>query len=204
MNIEKIKFFEVIKEKVENIKLDETNPNEMSKLKMDGLKDTIKRFGFLEPIIIDKDNVMIDGEHRFRVLKEMGETEIPVIRIDVGNIDRMMIRQTMNKLRGVHNPREDIEDLIKISKEISVQDMSKYLGLEEKNLGDYLDSINQVPESYLTLMAEEKGELSGKKFITFKLTDDQAKKLIDEMGDLEMREIALLPVNGILVDNVGR
>ncbi len=199
----KIKFFEVVKEKIENIKLDSTNPNEMSKIKMQGLTETIKKFGFLEPIVVNKNNVMIDGEHRFKILKEMGEKEIPVIRIDVGKIDHKIIRQTMNKLRGVHNPREDIEDLIRISKEVSVQDMSKYLGLEEKNLGDYLDSVNQVPESYLTLMLEEKSKVK-KRFITFKLTDNQARKLIQDMEGLELKEIALLPVNGILVDNIGK
>lgn len=201
--MQKIKFFEVVKEKVENIKLDETNPNEMSKIKMQGLKETIRKFGFLEPIIIDQDNVMVDGEHRFKILKDLGEKEIPVIRINAGAIDKKIIRQTMNKLRGVHNPRDDIEDLIRISKEVSVMDMSKYLGLEEKNLGDYLDSVNQVPESYLTLMLEEKSKVK-KRFITFKLTDEQARKLIGEMEGLELKEIALLPVNGILVDNIGK
>ncbi len=200
---EKIKFFEVVKEKVENIKLDQTNPNEMSKIKMHGLKETIRKFGFLEPIIIDQDNVMVDGEHRFRILKDLGEKEIPVIRINASTIDKKIIRQTMNKLRGVHNPREDIEDLIRISKEVSVLDMSKYLGLEEKNLGDYLDSVNQVPESYLTLMLEEKSKIK-KRFITFKLSDEQAKRLIQDMEGLELKEIALLPVNGILVDNIGK
>ena len=134
----------------------------------------------------------------------MGETEIPVIKINVKDIDRRIIRQTMNKLRGAHNPRDDIEDLIRISKEVSLQDMSKYLGLEEKNLGDFLESVNQVPESFLSLMAEEKGKLQKKRFINFKLSDDQAKKLKDEMGDLNLKDIALVPVSGLLVDNIGK
>lgn len=199
-----VKFFEVKKVKIKDIKLDQTNPNEVSDLKMKGLKETIEKFGFLEPIVINQDNLMVDGEHRFRILKEMGETEIPVIKINVKDIDRRIIRQTMNKLRGAHNPRDDIEDLIRISKEVSLQDMSKYLGLEEKNLGDFLESVNQVPESFLSLMAEEKGKLQKKRFINFKLSDDQAKKLKDEMGDLNLKDIALVPVSGLLVDNIGK
>ena len=200
----KVKFFEVTKEKIENIKLDAFNPNEMSKIQMEGLKEVMNKFGFLEPIIVNKDNMVIDGEHRFNVLKEMGEKEIPVIRLNVNELDRKIIRQTMNKLRGRHNPRDDIEDLLEISKQVSMNDMSKYLGLSEKNLGDYLESVNQVPESFLMLMMEEKNKLNNKKFITLKLTDDQARKLIGDMGDLELKEIALVPVNGILVDNKGR
>jgi len=202
--MEKIKFFEVKKVKIKDIKLDETNPNEMSKLKREGLKEVINKFGFLEPVIINQDNIMVDGEHRFVILKEQGEKEIPVIQINVKDVDRRMIRQTMNKLRGEHNPREDIEELIRISKDVSLQDMSRYLGLEEKNLGDYLESVNQVPESVLYLMAEEQRKIDKRRFITLKLTDEQAKKILDEMGDLNLKDVAFVPVGGILVDNIGK
>ncbi len=199
-----VKFFEVIKVKIKDIKLDDTNPNEMSDIKREALRTTIKKFGFLEPVVINKDMMMVDGEHRLQILKEEGETEITAIKINVSDIDKKIIRQTMNKLRGVHNPRDDIEDLIRISKEVSLQDMSKYLGMEEKNLGDFLESVNQVPESFLSLMAEEKNKLQKKHFINFKLSDDQAKKLLEEMGDFILKDIALVPISGLLVDNIGK
>ena len=199
-----VKFFEVKKVKISDIKLDSSNPNEVSDLKMQGLKEAVKNFGFLEPVVIDQDNLMIDGEHRLKILKEMGEKEIPVIKINVKDIDRKIIRQTMNKLRGVHDPRADINDLIQISKEVSLQDMSKYLGVEEKNLSDLLESIDQVPECFLSLMVEEKGNVKKRKFINFKLSDDQALKLIKEMGDFNLNEIALIPISGLLVNNIGK
>jgi hypothetical protein len=110
----------------------------------------------------------------------------------------------MNKLKGEHNPRDDIEDLLRLSKDFGIQDLSKYLGQEEKQLADYLNSVNQVPESYLSMIIDEKKNTRRVKFITLKLTDDQAKSLIDEMGNDWIRDVVLIPLNGMLVDNIGR
>ena len=197
--MEKVKFFNVVREKVENIKLDKDNPNEMDDLKMQGLSETIKKFGFLEPIVVDQNNMMVDGEHRFKVLKELGEKEIPVIRVNVDALDKKMIRQTMNKLRGSHNPRKDIEDLINIEKELGAKELSKYLGIEKKYLEDFIGSKEQVPESYLNLIIKEKKDVNKIRTISLKLTEAQTKNLLSKLGDLKINDIALIPVDGLLI-----
>ena len=200
-----VKFFNVVKEKIENIKVDPTNPNVVPEIKMEALKEMINKFGFLEPIVVNKDNVIVDGEHRFTILKEQGAKEIPVIKIDVNAVDQKIIRQTMNKLRGSHNPREDIEDLLRISKEVNIQDMSRYLGLEEKNLQDYLSSIDQEPESFLSLRMEEKNKASKWRFITLKLTPEQAQKILEQLKpDESIKDVALIPMDGLVVSHEGK
>ena len=186
------------------IKLDETNPNEMSKEKMDALRKVMKEKGMLQPIIIDQDNLMVDGEHRFIVFKEFGMKEIPVYRLTLTDSERRLLRQTMNKIKGEHNPRDDVEDLIRLSKEFGVTQLSQYLGQEEKQLSDYLNSVNQVPESYLSMIIDEKKNTKRVKFISFKLSDEQAKKLKEEMGNDDLKDIVLIPLSGLLVDNIGR
>jgi len=199
-----IKNFKTEMVDVDLIKLDISNPNEMSKEKMDALKKIMEEQGFLQEILIDQNNLMIDGEHRYRVYKELGMKKIPCKRLEVTEIQRRLLRQTMNKIRGEHNPREDVEDLLILSREIGIQSLSQYLGQEEKQVSDYLESINQVPESYLSMIIDEKSNTKRMKFISFKLNDDQAKKLIEEMGDEDLKNIVLLPVSGLLVDNIGR
>lgn len=200
---EKIKTYDVEMVDVKKIKLDPLNPNKMNPLKLEALRLMMKEKGMLQPIIIDQDGLMADGEHRFKVFKEYGMSKIPCYRVDMNDSDRRLIRQTMNKIHGEHNPRDDIADLILLSKEKSVQKLSEFLGQEEKQLSDYLESVNQVPESYLTMIAEEKVKAKRTKFITLKLTDEQAKKIYDEMGDLSIKDIALLPVYGLVADNIG-
>ena len=202
--MEEIKNFEIEMVDVDSIKLDPTNPNEMSKEKMEALRKIMKEKGFLQPILIDQDSTMIDGEHRYIIYKEFGMKEIPCFRMNVTDSERRLLRQTMNKVRGEHNPRDDVDDLVKLSKEIGVLQLSQYLGQEEKELSDYLNSVNQVPESYLSMIVDEKKNTKRMIFISLKLTDDQAKKLMAEMGNNSIKDIVLIPVSGLLVDNVGR
>ena len=202
--MEEIKTYDIEMVEIDKIKLDETNPNEVDEQKMEGLRLMMKKKGMLQPIIIDQNNLMCDGEHRFRVFKELQMKKIPCYRLTLTDSERRLLRQTMNKLRGAHNPREDAEDLIRLSKELGLQDLSKYLGQEEKQLADFMESVNQVPESYLAMILEEKQKTKRTKFVSFKLTDYQAKKILDEMGDETIKDIVLIPIHGMLVDNIGR
>ena len=65
---------------INDIKLNPNNPRFMTESKKEKLKNNIKNFPKmmkLRPIIIDKDNVIIGGNMRFLVMKELGYTEIP-------------------------------------------------------------------------------------------------------------------------------
>lgn len=203
MSKEKIKTYEIEWVEIKKIKLDPTNPNEMNKNKLEALRKMMKEKGMLQPIIIDQNNLMTDGEHRFKIFKEFGMKKIPCYRLNLNDSERRLLRQTMNKIHGEHNPREDVEDLIRLSKEISVQELSKYLGQEEKQLTDYLDSVNQVPESFLSMMIDEKKNTKRVNFVNFKLSDSQAKKLLDKMDGLDLKDIVLVPIHGMLVNNIG-
>lgn len=200
---EKIKTYEIEWVPVNKIKLDSTNPNEMSKSKLDALRMIMKDKGMLQPCLIDQDGQMTDGEHRFKIFQEEGMDKIPCYRLTLTDAERRLLRQTMNKVHGEHNPREDIEDLLRLSKEMSIEKLSQYLGQEEKQLSDYLDSVNQVPESYLSMILEEKNKVKRIKFVSFKLSDEQAKKILDEMGDDTIKDLVLVPIHGMLVDNIG-
>lgn len=79
---------------------------------MEGLRESMKRWGYLTPIVLDQNNVIADGEHRLAIYKEMGYTEIPAYRLELKNdVERMLVRQAMNKLRGQHDPELDLIEL---------------------------------------------------------------------------------------------
>src|SRR5919112_5618663 len=100
--------------KLKDIKIDSNNPNVMTKEQMNGLKESMEKWGYLSPIIIDQNKKIIDGEHRFEVLLESynGETKIDVIKVIAPDEqERRLIRQTMNKLRGQHDLIRDIREI---------------------------------------------------------------------------------------------
>lgn len=44
--------------------------------------ESIKQFGFRNPMILDKENVIVAGHTRYEAAKKLGMTEVPVIYAD--------------------------------------------------------------------------------------------------------------------------
>jgi len=49
---------------------------------VDVVAASIKEFGFKNPILIDKENVIIAGHTRLKAAKKLGMEEVPVIRVE--------------------------------------------------------------------------------------------------------------------------
>jgi len=97
---------------VDDLKFDPDNPNIVSEKQMHGLTESFKKFGYLSPIIVDQNNLIADGEHRAAVYKLFNIEQIPAYRIQFNNdVERRLLRQTMNKLRGIHDPERDLQEL---------------------------------------------------------------------------------------------
>lgn len=111
------KSHDLIKVKISDVKFDDQNPNQMTREQMAGLRQSMNRWGYLTPIIIDQNNLIADGEHRLLVYKELGYEEIPAYRLTLEtDSERRMIRQVMNKLHGDHESKLDAQELESLRK----------------------------------------------------------------------------------------
>ena len=99
---------------VDALRVDGQNPNVQSKRQFKALKESIKRYGFIVPVITNRHLVVADGEHRLKAAKELGLKQVSVIRLPVDEVDRRLIRQVMNKLRGEHDLFMDAEEYYRI------------------------------------------------------------------------------------------
>ncbi len=66
--------------KINEIKPYENNPRN-SELSLPKVKDSIKNFGFNQPILIDKDNIIITGHTRYKAAQELGLESVPCITV---------------------------------------------------------------------------------------------------------------------------
>ena len=83
---------------VKKLRVDGENANRMSARQFKALKKSIRRWGFIVPIITNRDYLVADGEHRLTAAKDMGMKQVSVVRLPVDDVDRRMIRQVMNKM----------------------------------------------------------------------------------------------------------
>ena len=115
-----------------------------SKRQFKALKESIKRYGFVVPIITNRDLLVADGEHRLKAAKELGMKQVSVVRLPVDDVDRRLIRQVMNKIRGEHDLFLDAEEYYRLVSEGS-RDLLKGL-LNESDLR--IDNLLRLREPF--------------------------------------------------------
>jgi ParB family chromosome partitioning protein len=69
----------ISKKSIKEISTNNYNPNKIDDQKFKSLIENIKRFGYVQPILVDSNNVIIDGEHRFKACIEAGFNEIECV-----------------------------------------------------------------------------------------------------------------------------
>jgi ParB-like chromosome segregation protein Spo0J len=113
--------------KISDLKFDQDNPNRMSLAQLDRLKASIKRWGDIVPIVTNSELLVADGQQRVTAMKELGMTECSVIRLPVKDVDRRLLRQVLNKLRGRHNKEQDSAEYLRIIDEGEREDLKALL-----------------------------------------------------------------------------
>jgi ParB-like chromosome segregation protein Spo0J len=102
---------------VEDLRLlrsDQQNPNRTTIKQQEQIWKSLRRYGWTYPIITNKDGVYADGEQRADVCLKHKEFFAPVLRLPVSDVDRRMLRQILNKLRGKHNKELDEAEYLRI------------------------------------------------------------------------------------------
>jgi hypothetical protein len=82
----------------------EYNPRQISDKQIQELKDSILRFGFVEPVIVnihpERKDIIISGHQRCRVAREMGIEKVPVVELELSPEKEKELNIRMNKSGG--------------------------------------------------------------------------------------------------------
>ena len=78
--------------KIEELKAAEYNPRRLTEGQEDNLTKSIKRFGLVDPIIVNKaenrKNIVIGGHQRLKIIKKLEWKEAPVVYVDIPDIEK--------------------------------------------------------------------------------------------------------------------
>lgn len=116
---------------IEDIRLlefDQSNPNRMTLGQRSQIWKSLKKYGWVNPIIVDSNGLLADGEQRVQVCLENQAFFVPVLRLSVNDVDRRMLRQILNKLRGKHDKVMDEAEFKSIVDFSGNNDLKELLG----------------------------------------------------------------------------
>ena len=84
------------------------NPNRVLTDEFKLLNLNMIRFGWIQPILINKNNIIIDGFHRWRLSQDSEELykkysgRVPCVVMDISDREAMLLTIRMNRAKGVH------------------------------------------------------------------------------------------------------
>ena len=138
--------------KVKSVKLNEIfpyydNPRDNMNA-VEPTKESIKRFGFVKPILVDKAGVIIAGHTRYVAAYQLGMEFVPVVYSDMDDEMAKKYRILDNKLAEKSSFDED--QLLEELRNMEVPTDMQAFCCEDINqmLNFSLDSINQQAEEY--------------------------------------------------------
>ena len=98
--------------KIKDLKKAEYNPRTMNNEEIEKLKNSIKEFGLVEPVVVNKDLTIIGGHQRVKAMEELKMEEIPCIIVDLDKKKEKILNLALNRIVGNWNERK-LAELIK-------------------------------------------------------------------------------------------
>ena len=111
----------IVQKPIDDLIFAEYNPRQLSDDQYKHLKDSISRFGLVDPIIINKNkdrkDIIIGGHQRVKVARTMGIDEVPCVEIDLTYDREKELNVRLNKNTGdwdfdILNEAFEIEQLL--------------------------------------------------------------------------------------------
>lgn len=153
---------------VNDLQFADYNPRKATESEFNQLKENIQKFGFVDPILVNSNearkNIIIGGHFRVRVAKALGYKLIPVVYIDIEDINKEKeLNVRLNKNTGSF-------DFDMLSNIFEVEDLTNW-GFTFGELG-----IGGPEGANKEIDPKELGEMS---LITLKFPNDEYLEVLD-------------------------
>ena len=144
--------------KVEKIQINKLkpagyNPRQISKKQYNDLKQSIEKFGLVDPIIINKDFTVIGGHQRVKVCKELNYKEIDCVALFLTKEEEIELNIRLNKSGGDWD-----FDLLS---NFEIEELKEW-GFKEIELGLNIDKIDDETNDDIVITIKENDTVAAK------------------------------------------
>jgi len=169
---------------IEAIKPYPRNAKRHPQSQVDNVAESIKQFGFVQPIVIDGGGCIIIGHCRYEASKRLGLKEVPCVKMDE------LTDEEVRKLRLLDNKlNESPWDMSLLETELDDLDFTGFdidFGISDDNIDDVLDDLEKDDDI-------KDGKIEVTLTFTNKLIYEQAieelKNNYADKADIKVREI---------------
>lgn len=99
--------------KVADIKPAAYNPRDITAAAFEGLRESIRKFGFIDPVIINNTSgVLVGGHQRVKAASAEGLEEIPAIFVELDEVDEKALNVTLNNALISGHYTETLKDVL--------------------------------------------------------------------------------------------
>lgn len=185
--------------KINELKPSEYNPRKWSEDQLQKLRESLEKFGVVDPLIVNshpsRTNIVIGGNMRLKVLKDMKYTDVPVVYLNLDEAKERDLNVRLNKTGG-----EFDLDLLKDFDESLLEDIgfsSEELDdifidddLEEKNSFDLKKELKKLDIKEISVQKGDIYQLGDSRLMCgdSTISGDFTKLMGEERADMVMTD----------------
>lgn len=212
---------------VSDVSPNDYNPNDMEAEYFEALVKAVEAEGMNQPVLVREDPanpgkyLIVDGENRYRAVKFLGKTRVPVIVVPLDESMAKVRTLSFNQLRGNNIPIKLARLLVDLHKEFSANEIRAMTGIGEDEQTSVLDLL-KVPDFNpsdgirvsaqdverpinvnLMLMPDEHGAYTSAMKKAMKLAGDDVVALVgNEVTEYDKAMKAAMGIAGVKVRNI--
>ena len=159
---------------IKDLKPAKYNPRQITKKQYSDLKESIKKFGLVDPIIINKNgNIVIGGHQRLKICKELKYKDVDCVVLDLNKEQERELNIRLNKSGGDF-------DMDILANEFDMEELKEW-GFKDIEFGLNIDKLDDT----FSLDDSDKKPFQQ---ITFTLADKQAELIRNKIKDIKETE----------------
>ena len=144
---------QIKKIKINKLKPAEYNPRQITTKQYNDLKESIRKFDLVDPIIVNKDMTVIGGHQRLKVCKDLNYKDVDCVILDLSKEQERELNIRLNKSGGEW-------DMDILANEFEIEELKDW-GFKEIELGLNIDKITEgnTEDDYIPEVKESRVKL---------------------------------------------